>query len=247
METQLCGGACSCFLYYWIWFLCRKVTRRIWLGRVILEGQSVGALDVKLWFDIFLNLLLPRIFGVFLILFLWLSRRYLERYQSCTTATEVSTAQDSIISELELDYEESRRDKGQNYPIDTSSLTFGLIWKKILMCTIILQMRDRVAPRICWSRTRITSGRTRKRRIHAGKRSRLHWNRVQGQISWKSMTRRTWIRIVVTGIMTDATRLPFNSTYSMYAYGFQAYIWLFWQFGSSISLKPSRHHTLGIR
>lgn len=39
-------------------------------------------------------------------------RCYLERYQFCTTALEINAAQESIISELEHDYEESRRDKG---------------------------------------------------------------------------------------------------------------------------------------
>jgi pre-rRNA-processing protein TSR3 len=41
------------------------------------------------------------------------NRPYIERYQSCKTAADVSAAQDNIIQELELDYENSRRDKGR--------------------------------------------------------------------------------------------------------------------------------------
>ena len=45
-------------------------------------------------------------------LIIWRNRPYIERYRSCETAAEVSAAQNNIIQELELDYENSRRDKG---------------------------------------------------------------------------------------------------------------------------------------
>ncbi|KAF9068496.1 hypothetical protein BDP27DRAFT_1224154 [Rhodocollybia butyracea] len=43
------------------------------------------------------------------------SRTFLERYKKCTTAAEVSAAQESIMEELESNWEESRREKSVVY------------------------------------------------------------------------------------------------------------------------------------
>lgn len=68
------------------------------MGRLVLEGKSVG--------ETFLTPVQGSILIPFPI------RVYFERYKACESAADVTAAQESIMEELEKDYEDSRRDKG---------------------------------------------------------------------------------------------------------------------------------------
>jgi hypothetical protein len=84
------------------------------MGWIVLESQSVRFSFPKLPVAI-------AFLSEYTLIF-WHNRSYLEQYRSCKSAAEVHAAQEHIIKELEQDYEDSRRDKGKKFSLNSHNV-----------------------------------------------------------------------------------------------------------------------------
>lgn len=76
-------------------------------------------------------------------------RSFLERYQKCSTASDVSTMQENIIEELTKDYEESRRSKGLFFATILFISRLALELTKFLIVLAFSQVHINRKPRTC--------------------------------------------------------------------------------------------------